>query len=192
MKLTTIIDINKVRYFLLKCTSLRTMFDNGGHFTDNANFVWPIYQKHGIRYIFDMHNRVALLYSNMTYILSLDMEGCYQYNDFIDGLCGMVCGINICECDRVWSTRVTPNILSTQMELCSTCIQRMQIKVPDDKCSICLDPLNKHPCTITRCKHTYHIRCMIKLVKHQTQCPLCRAEISELWEDDDQLLLCEE
>lgn len=47
--------------------------------------------------------------------------------------------------------------------------------IPNDKCSICLEPLANYTLTKTKCNHFFHTKCFSRLMKqNQLSCPLCR------------------
>ncbi|XP_057771781.1 E3 ubiquitin-protein ligase RHF1A-like [Salvia miltiorrhiza] len=46
--------------------------------------------------------------------------------------------------------------------------------VDEDGCSICLDPFTSlHPATVTKCKHEYHLHCILEWSRRRSQCPVC-------------------
>ena len=48
----------------------------------------------------------------------------------------------------------------------------------DNRCSICLDILNKNKnIAITDCNHSFCLSCIIKHLNNDNKCPLCRNEI---------------
>ena len=51
-------------------------------------------------------------------------------------------------------------------------------------CPICLEPIEKHiDCLTTRCKHTFHTSCYLKIKKF-TSCPVCRTVIVDSLSND--------
>ena len=45
----------------------------------------------------------------------------------------------------------------------------------NEKCSICLEPIDSHPCCTLDCGHTFHTRCAIDWFRlGNPSCPLCR------------------
>jgi len=57
-------------------------------------------------------------------------------------------------------------------------------ELPD--CAICLDPIAMVNVTVTTCGHTFHSSCVFKSLKANDNCPLCRHELVEPLEDDDE------
>ena len=47
-----------------------------------------------------------------------------------------------------------------------------------DACSICLEPLNDNVFT-TKCNHTFHTNCLVKLSPTSELCPNCRQELTQ-------------
>ncbi|KAK9289959.1 hypothetical protein L1049_008121 [Liquidambar formosana] len=49
----------------------------------------------------------------------------------------------------------------------------------DDACSICLEAFcESDPCTVTNCKHEYHLQCILEWCQRSSQCPMCWQSIS--------------
>uniref|UniRef100_A0A804P7D8 RING-type E3 ubiquitin transferase n=1 Tax=Zea mays TaxID=4577 RepID=A0A804P7D8_MAIZE len=49
----------------------------------------------------------------------------------------------------------------------------------DDACSICLDAFcDSNPSTMTKCKHDYHLQCILEWCQRSSQCPMCWQHIS--------------
>ena len=49
-----------------------------------------------------------------------------------------------------------------------------------ETCPICLDDLDRdYDIVTTRCKHTFCFSCLLKNIKIDNKCPLCRNEIEE-------------
>lgn len=48
-----------------------------------------------------------------------------------------------------------------------------------EECSICLEPLTQETsnCSLPGCSHTFHVACMLNTVQYDTRCPICRNEI---------------
>ncbi|KAI3459359.1 hypothetical protein Pfo_016022 [Paulownia fortunei] len=44
----------------------------------------------------------------------------------------------------------------------------------EDACSICLEPFSSlDPPTVTKCKHDYHLQCILEWFKRSNKCPIC-------------------
>ena len=50
----------------------------------------------------------------------------------------------------------------------------------DHECPICLDPLQGSITTIGCCKQSMHLECLVKCMKHNLNCPLCRTRHESL------------
>jgi hypothetical protein len=76
---------------------------------------------------------------------------------------------NVCE---KYST-----ICDGEIAECSKCKKSLLMKLPDDRCSICLDPLdNDAPCFKTICSHFYHTTCFRQIKRitcNSLKCPIC-------------------
>lgn len=51
----------------------------------------------------------------------------------------------------------------------------------DDTCAICLTlfTLGEHV-HVTKCKHTFHTKCIIRWLRNSNECPLCRQELRKI------------
>lgn len=49
----------------------------------------------------------------------------------------------------------------------------------DDSCSICLEAFcDCDPCTVTSCKHEFHLQCILEWCQRSSNCPMCWQSIS--------------
>ena len=48
-----------------------------------------------------------------------------------------------------------------------------------EECPICMDPLKQTDVFTTRCGHMYHGTCMIRHIKNNDSCPMCRGLLFE-------------
>ncbi len=49
------------------------------------------------------------------------------------------------------------------------------------ECSICLDPSTSVDLTLNICKHSFHCSCILKWMKTNNTCPLCRELIHQIF-----------
>jgi len=54
------------------------------------------------------------------------------------------------------------------------------------ECAICYDSMDMINIAITECGHSFHFSCLAQNMLKRVQCPLCRAELIEAAEDDDE------
>lgn len=52
-------------------------------------------------------------------------------------------------------------------------------KIKDEECSICLEKHNNNSVKLNNCGHIYHEDCIIKCIKLNPLCPLCRQDVYE-------------
>ena len=52
-------------------------------------------------------------------------------------------------------------------------------------CPICLEQITTINCTTTECGHTFHSCCIFKNLTQNNGCPLCRKELVEVIESDE-------
>lgn len=45
----------------------------------------------------------------------------------------------------------------------------------EEECPICIDPLSGNIATLGCCKKLMHVECLVKCMKQQLTCPMCRA-----------------
>jgi len=50
--------------------------------------------------------------------------------------------------------------------------------IEDDMCLICHDESNEDVCELNKCKHKYHIQCIILWLKVKTTCPYCTVSLN--------------
>ena len=53
-----------------------------------------------------------------------------------------------------------------------------------NKCGICLETLEKTNVCVTKCSHSFCLKCIIKSTKYNNGCPYCRKEIIEKEEQE--------
>ena len=54
-----------------------------------------------------------------------------------------------------------------------------------DVCGVCLSPLPKSTAVVTtKCKHHFHVSCLLKAKQRNCMCPNCRTELTPLTEAD--------
>lgn len=46
------------------------------------------------------------------------------------------------------------------------------------ECSICLNPIMKRDCHVTKCNHTFHKKCLTRWEIEKNNCPMCRCDLS--------------
>lgn len=53
-------------------------------------------------------------------------------------------------------------------------------------CAICMDDIQEcKNCTTTECGHTFHSTCIFQNLCHRIECPMCRAELIAVPEEED-------
>lgn len=53
------------------------------------------------------------------------------------------------------------------------------------ECPICYDEITKVNCVTTECCHTFHASCLFKNMSNNVDCPLCRKELVETKDDNE-------
>ena len=53
-----------------------------------------------------------------------------------------------------------------------------------DVCGVCLSPLPKSAVITTKCKHQFHVKCLLEAKQRNCMCPNCRAILTPLTEAD--------
>jgi len=58
--------------------------------------------------------------------------------------------------------------------------EEVLVKIREEKCAICLDALDENKnFAKTNCKHSFCLTCLVKALKRNNQCPMCRTDIEE-------------
>ena len=58
--------------------------------------------------------------------------------------------------------------------------EEVVVKIKEEKCAICLDSLDENKnIAKTNCKHSFCLTCLVKALKRNNQCPMCRTDIEE-------------
>jgi hypothetical protein len=58
--------------------------------------------------------------------------------------------------------------------------EEVVVKIREEKCAICLDILDENKnIAKTNCKHSFCLTCLVKALKRNNQCPMCRTDIEE-------------
>ena len=72
---------------------------------------------------------------------------------------------------------------------CSVCTAKPLFTVPEgvniNECPICYECIDMIYVTIARCGHTFHASCLFKALELKTDCPMCRIQLINILEEDD-------
>ena len=72
---------------------------------------------------------------------------------------------------------------------CSVCTAKPLFTVPEgftlNECPICYECIEMVNVTIARCGHTFHASCLFKALELKTDCPMCRLQLINVLEEDD-------
>lgn len=72
---------------------------------------------------------------------------------------------------------------------CSVCTAKPLFTVPEgftlNECPICYENMEMINVTIARCGHTFHASCLFKALELKTDCPMCRTQLINILEEDD-------
>ena len=72
---------------------------------------------------------------------------------------------------------------------CSVCTAKPLFTVPEgftlNECPICYENMEMINVTIARCRHPFHASCLFKALELKTDCPMCRTQLINILEEDD-------
>ena len=72
---------------------------------------------------------------------------------------------------------------------CSVCTVKPLFQNPDgfnlNECPICYEKMEMINVTIARCGHTFHASCLFRALELKTDCPMCRIQLINEVEDDE-------
>ncbi|GMH08407.1 hypothetical protein Nepgr_010247 [Nepenthes gracilis] len=72
------------------------------------------------------------------------------------------------------STASNQSFISTPLPLAMSSPPAPAGETSEDACSICLEPFTVHdPATVTRCKHDFHLQCILEWSQRSKECPNC-------------------
>ena len=57
--------------------------------------------------------------------------------------------------------------------------------IPLGECPICYEDLKMIDFTVTKCGHTFHSSCVFKAMEQNVDCPMCRCQLIEIHEDQE-------
>lgn len=58
--------------------------------------------------------------------------------------------------------------------------------IPLGECPICYEELKMIDFTVTKCGHTFHSSCVFRAMEQNVDCPMCRCQLIEVQEDEDE------
>jgi len=94
---------------------------------------------------------------------------------------------------QTWTLLSDEKIVEEVIDLVEEMVRKTQqscediAKEEETCCAICLEQIDYDDSCITKCKHKFHLSCMLKSAKHKTSCPLCRNELVEVTEVEERI-----
>ena len=95
---------------------------------------------------------------------------------------------------QTWTLLSDEKIVEEVIDLVEEMVRKTQQSCEDNAkeeeiiCPICIEQIDyDDDSCITKCKHKFHLSCMLKSAKHKTSCPLCRNELVEVTEVEERI-----